>query len=84
MPKQDINGEWQQKKTSIVDAARDVIRTQGKPQRNEWWDEECKKIIQEKNLWCYRLINVTDFTKIKIINLSHLTSRRRGRYLEGM
>ena len=36
-------------KTAIVDAARDVIQIQGTPPRNEWWDEECKKITQEKN-----------------------------------
>jgi hypothetical protein len=46
--KQDINDEREQIKTLIVGAARDVIQAQGKPPRNEWWDEECKKIIQEK------------------------------------
>ena len=49
VPKQEINVEWGQIKTAIVDAARDVIQTQGTSPRNEWWDEECKKIIQEKN-----------------------------------
>ena len=34
---------------TIVDAAREVIQTQGKSPRNEWWDEECRKVIQEKN-----------------------------------
>jgi hypothetical protein len=48
-PKQEIDSEWEQIKTAIVDAARDVIQTQSKPPRNEWWDEECKKIIQDKN-----------------------------------
>jgi hypothetical protein len=47
-PKQEINDKCEQTKTAIVDAARDVIQIQGKPPRNEWWDEECKKIIQEK------------------------------------
>jgi len=47
-PKQEINDEWEQIKTAIVDGARDVTQTQSKPPRNEWWDEECKKIIQEK------------------------------------
>jgi hypothetical protein len=49
VPKQEINYEWEQIKTSIVDAARDVIQTQGKPPRKEWWDVECKKITKEKN-----------------------------------
>jgi len=35
-------------KIAIVDAAREVIQTQGKTPRNEWWDEECREIIQEK------------------------------------
>jgi hypothetical protein len=52
-PKQEINDEWEQIKTAIVDAARAVIKTQSKTPRNEWWDKECKKIIkktkQEKN-----------------------------------
>jgi hypothetical protein len=49
VPKQEIDDEWEQIKTTIVDAARGVIQTQGKSPRNEWWNEECKKIIQEKN-----------------------------------
>jgi hypothetical protein len=48
-PKQEINYEWKQIKAAIVDTARDVIQTQSEPPRNEWWDEECKKIIPEKN-----------------------------------
>jgi hypothetical protein len=48
-PKREIDDEWEQIKTAIVDAARDVIQTQSKPPRNEWWDEECKKIIQDNN-----------------------------------
>jgi hypothetical protein len=47
-PKQETDEEWEQIKTAIVDAAREVIQTQGKSPRNEWWDEECRKIIQEK------------------------------------
>jgi hypothetical protein len=47
-PKQEINYEWEQIKTARVDAASDVIQTQSKPTRNEWWDKKCKKIIQQK------------------------------------
>jgi len=49
VPKQEINDEWEQIKTATVDAARDVIQTHSTAPRNDWWDEECKKIIQEKN-----------------------------------
>ena len=48
-PKQELNDEWEQIKTAIVDAARDVIQTQSTPPRNDWWDAKYKKIIQEKN-----------------------------------
>jgi len=48
-PKQEIDEEWEQIKIAIVDAARELIQTRGKSPRNEWWDEECRKIIQEKN-----------------------------------
>jgi hypothetical protein len=47
-PKKEIDEEWEQIKITIVDAAREVIQTQGKPPRNKWWDKECRKIIQEK------------------------------------
>jgi hypothetical protein len=48
VPKQETDEEWEQLKIAIVDAAREVIQTQGKSARNEWWDEECRKMIQEK------------------------------------
>jgi len=48
-PKQETDEEWEQIKIATVDAAREVIQTQGKSPRNEWWDEERRKIIQEKN-----------------------------------
>jgi len=48
-PKQEIDEEWVQIEIAIVDAAREVIQTQGKSPRNAWRDEECRKIIQEKN-----------------------------------
>ena len=35
-PKQEIDEELEQIKIAIVDAARDVIQTQGKAPRNEW------------------------------------------------
>ena len=48
-PKQETDEEWEQIKTAIVDAAREVIQNQGKSPRNEGWDEECRNIIHEKN-----------------------------------
>ena len=48
-PKQETDEEWEQIKTAIVEAAKEVTQTQGKSLRNEWWDEELKEIIQGKN-----------------------------------
>jgi len=50
-PKQETDEKWEQIKKAIVDATREVIKTHGKSPRNEWWDEECRKIIQEKKKW---------------------------------
>jgi hypothetical protein len=33
----------------ILDAANDVIQTQGKTIRNEWWNNECRQHIKKKN-----------------------------------
>jgi len=49
VPKQETDEECEQIKAAIFDAAREVIQTQGKSPRNEWRDEECREIIQEKN-----------------------------------
>jgi len=35
-------------KIAIVDAAREVIQTQGKTPRNEWWDENAGKSFKKK------------------------------------
>jgi len=29
-------------KETIMDAASEVIQTQSRPPRNEWWGEECR------------------------------------------
>jgi hypothetical protein len=44
-PTQEIEDEWETIRTPIVDASKDITQTQSKTPRNEWWDEECKKII---------------------------------------
>ena len=48
VPKQKINDEWEKKKTAIISAARDAKQTQGTSPRKERWDDERKKITQEK------------------------------------
>ena len=44
----NINEEWEKMKEAITDAASEVIQTQSRPPRNEWWDEECRQHIKKK------------------------------------
>ena len=45
----EINHEWNNIKTAIIEAATQSIKFQEEFPRNEWWDDECKQIINEKN-----------------------------------
>ena len=45
---QDINTEWKQIKNSMLNAATEVIQHENKKPRNEWWNDECKKAVEEK------------------------------------
>jgi hypothetical protein len=38
-----------QEYTVIMEAANEVIQTQNRTPRNEWWDEECSQCIKRKN-----------------------------------
>jgi hypothetical protein len=33
-----------------LNTALDVIRNENKKPQNEWWDDECRKAMDEKNL----------------------------------
>jgi hypothetical protein len=33
----------------IMESANEVIQTQNTSNRNEWWDESCKRIMTQKN-----------------------------------
>jgi hypothetical protein len=54
---QDINTEWQQIKDSELEAATEVIQNENKKPRNEWWDDECRKAMERKNLARMNCIN---------------------------
>jgi hypothetical protein len=45
----DINQEWQNIKQVILDIATEFQLARGVKKPNHWWDDECKKAIQEKN-----------------------------------
>jgi hypothetical protein len=41
--------KWERKKEAITDAANEVVHTQNRTPRNEWWDEEYRQYIKRKN-----------------------------------
>jgi len=45
---QGVEQEWDQIKSAKTEAANEVIQTQIKKQRNEWWDEDLPVSNQEK------------------------------------
>ena len=47
---QNVEQDWQNIKTAILDAAQETIQTQPRIIYNEWWDEKCKEAIKEKNI----------------------------------
>ena len=44
----NTEGEWERIKEAITDAANEVIQTQTRIPRNEWWDEESRQYIKKK------------------------------------
>jgi len=44
----DINRDWQNLKQVILEAAKEFKSTKDM-KNNHWWDDECKRVIQEKN-----------------------------------
>jgi DNA-binding FrmR family transcriptional regulator len=54
---QDINTEWQKIKDSVQNAAAEVIQNENKEPRKEWWDDECRKTVEEKTLARIKCIN---------------------------
>ena len=49
MEQKEVNHEWKNMKSTILESAEEIIKTQEKHIHNEWWDEECKKAISKKN-----------------------------------
>ena len=47
---QNVEQDWQNIKTAILEAAKETIQTQPRIIYNEWWDEKCKEAIKEKNI----------------------------------
>jgi len=47
---QNVEQDRQNIKTAILEAAKETVQMQPRTTYNEWWDEECKEAIKEKNI----------------------------------
>ena len=45
-----VEQDWQNIKNIMLETATDTIQLQTRITRNEWWDDECKEAIKEKNI----------------------------------
>jgi hypothetical protein len=69
---QDVYTEWQQIKDSLLNATIEVTQNKNKKPRNEWWDDECRKAMEEKNLARMKCINTWSVQKVSDLNFSHI------------
>jgi hypothetical protein len=46
----NVEQHWQNIKTAILEAVKETIQMQQRITYNEWWDEECREAIKEKNI----------------------------------
>jgi hypothetical protein len=44
-----VNQEWQKLKQVILEAARELELSKDAKNASRWWDDECKRAVQEKN-----------------------------------
>ena len=47
---ENVEQDWQNIKAAILEAAKETIQMQPSTGNREWWDEECRKAIEEKNV----------------------------------
>jgi hypothetical protein len=48
-PFEDVQEEWGNIKEMLISAAKKIIGKKEKKEREEWFDEECKQVINEQN-----------------------------------
>jgi hypothetical protein len=46
---ENVEQDWQNIKTAILEVTKETIQMQPRITYNEWWDEECREAIKEKN-----------------------------------
>jgi hypothetical protein len=76
-----INEEWERLKKAIMDAANEVIQTQSRIPRNEWWEKECRQQIKKKNearsKWLQQNIRASQETYKKLRIEANVLIRRK-------
>ena len=45
MEQKEVNHEWKNIKSTILESAEEIIKTRGKHIHSEWWVEECTEVI---------------------------------------
>lgn len=45
----NVENHWESIRTTLIQAATQEIGRMKTRYENEWWDEECKKIVEQKN-----------------------------------
>jgi hypothetical protein len=76
-------------KRAITEAAYETIQTQSKKQKNEWWDNDCKLAIREKNearrIWLqYRTRTCNAWYHKKRNEANRLCTRKKKEWLNNV
>jgi hypothetical protein len=46
-PFKDVQEEWGNIKEMLISSAKEILRKKEKKEREEWFNEECKQVINE-------------------------------------
>jgi 23S rRNA maturation mini-RNase III len=70
----DINQEWENIKSVILESAEETIKTREKNIRNERWDEECKVAISRKSILRKKCLQKRTKSNLRTIQASEKRS----------
>jgi hypothetical protein len=70
MEQADVNHEWENIKSVILESAEETIKTRVKHIRNEWWDEECRAAISRKKHHKTEMFTKKNYSKPRTIHAS--------------
>jgi hypothetical protein len=71
-----IEEKWQRCKTVMVTAAEQVLGIEKKKKRNDWYDDECERLVKERNVARIKMLQRrTRMTVSKYANNRRLAKR---------